>query len=58
MLNADLIEGAASAAKYCGVSRRTIYNLVENGSLPAIRKGRKLFFRKSEIEAAFSSKAA
>lgn len=58
MLNADLISGAADAAAYCGISRRTVYNLVENGRLPVIRKGRKLFFRKSELEAAFRSEAA
>lgn len=57
MLNADLIDGAAAAANYCGLPRRVIYHLVENGELPAIRKGRKLFFRKSELEAAFRSAA-
>ncbi|MCZ8320840.1 MAG: helix-turn-helix domain-containing protein [Novosphingobium sp.] len=57
MLNADLIHGAAAAATYCGLPRRVIYHLVENGELPVIRKGRKLFFRKSELEAAFRSAA-
>lgn len=58
MLKADLIDGAEAAAAYCGLSRRAIYHLVENGELPVIRKGRKLFFRKSELEAAFRSEAA
>lgn len=58
MLNADLIQGAADAAAYCGLTRRTIYHMVERGDLPVIRKGRTMFFRKSELEAAFRSEAA
>jgi excisionase family DNA binding protein len=58
MLNCDLITGAEAAASYCGLSRRAIYHMVEAGELPVIRKGRKLFFRKSELEAAFSSSVA
>lgn len=58
MLHDDLIAGAAAAARYCGISRRTIYALVESGEVPAIRKGGRLFFRKSEIEAAFRSSRA
>ncbi|MEJ6594677.1 helix-turn-helix domain-containing protein [Parasphingorhabdus sp.] len=57
MLNADLIHGAAAAAAYCGLPRRTIYHMAGNGSLPYIRKGRKLFFRKSELESAFRSES-
>lgn len=57
MLNADLIHGAAAAATYCGLPRRIIYSLVERGELPVIRKGRSLYFRKSELEAAFRSAA-
>ena len=57
MLSHDLIDGAANAASYTGLTRRTIYHLVEAGELPVIRKGRKLFFRKSELEAAFRSAA-
>ena len=58
MLNHDLIRGAKAAASYCGLPRRAIYHLVESGELPVIRKGRRLFFRKSELEAAFRSEAA
>ncbi|ASP30189.1 helix-turn-helix domain-containing protein [Qipengyuania flava] len=58
MLNHDLIHGAAGAASYCGLSRRAVYHLVESGELPVIRKGRRLFFRKSELEAAFRSQGA
>lgn len=58
MLSDDLIRGAEAAAKYCGIPRRTIYTLVERGEVPVVRKGGTLFFRKSELERAFSSDAA
>ena len=57
MLSADLINGAAAAAAYTGLPQRTIYHLVETGQLPAIRKGRRLYFRKTELEQSFSSAA-
>lgn len=55
MLEYDLIQGAAAAAKYCGLKRRKIYRLVETKQLPYIRIGRCLFFRKSELNARFRS---
>ena len=55
MLNADLLNGARAAAEYTGLPVRTIFHLVEKGNLPVIRRGKKLFFRKSELERAFSS---
>lgn len=55
MLNADLIHGAAAAAEFTGLPRRTIYNMVEKEQLPHIKRGRRLFFRRSELEAAFRS---
>lgn len=58
MLNNDLISGAKSAASFCGLTPREIYHMTETGRLPVIRKGRRLFYRKSELEAAFSSTAA
>ena len=58
MLSQDLIDGAAKAATYTGLTQRAIYHLVEAGRLPVIRKGRRLYFRKSELEAAFRSEAA
>jgi len=58
MLNEDLLAGADAAAAYVGVKRRAIYHLTENALLPVIRKGRRLYFRKSELEAAFRSEAA
>ena len=58
MLSQDLIAGAIAAANYAGLSPRAIYHLVEQGHLPVIRKGKRLYFRKSELEAAFRSEAA
>lgn len=58
MLSDDLLPGAIAAAAFIGVTPRAVYHLVEAGHLPAIKKGRKLYFRKSELERAFSSDAA
>lgn len=58
MLSNDLLVGAVAAASYIGEKPRCIYHMVERGHLPVIRKGRKLYFRKSELEAAFRSDAA
>lgn len=57
-LSADLIRGARGAAEFTGLSRRMIYHLTENGNLPVIRKGRCLFYRKSDLEKSFSAEAA
>ena len=54
-MNTDLIEGADAAAEFTGLSRRKIYRLVELGHVPAVRKGRRLYFRKSELDHAFSA---
>lgn len=58
MLNGDLINGASEAAKFIGITPRTVYHMVDRGELPVIRKGKRLYFRKSELEAAFRSEAA
>ena len=58
MLANDLLPGAKAAAEYIGETPRAVYNMAEEGLLPVIRKGRKLYFRKSELDAAFSSEAA
>lgn len=58
MLRDDLLKGAKGASAYSGETERSIYHMVEKGLLPVIRKGRKLYFRKSELDAAFSSEAA
>ena len=54
-LSEDLLDGAAAAAAYTGLKRRTIYRLVEANELPHVRKGSKLFFRKSDLDTAFQS---
>jgi hypothetical protein len=58
MLSQDLLTGAKAAADYIGETPRAVYHMAEKGLLPVIRKGRKLYFRKSELEAAFRSEAA
>ncbi|WP_194954907.1 helix-turn-helix domain-containing protein [Sphingopyxis solisilvae] len=49
----DLLAGAAAAAAYCGLSRRVIYHLTETGALPVKRIGRRLYYRKRELDEAF-----
>lgn len=56
-LSDDLLPGASAAAAYIGVKPRAVYHMVEGGQLPAIRMGRKLYFRKSELERAFTAAA-
>lgn len=58
MLKDDLLTGAKAAGDYIGRSRTAIYHMVERGELPVVRKGNRLYFRKSELEAAFRSEAA
>lgn len=55
MLRDDLIAGATAAANECGLKPRQIYHMVESGLLPVVRMGKRLYFRKSELERAFSS---
>ena len=57
MLSDDLIRGAAAAAAYLGpaFSARSVYHMADAGQLPVIRKGRSLFFRKSDLDRAFES---
>ena len=58
MLRDDLLAGAKAAADFTGETVRAIYAMTDKGFLPCIRKGRKLYFRKSELEAAFRSDVA
>jgi hypothetical protein len=55
MLSNDLLRGANAAANFIGLTPHAVYHLVECGHLPVIRKGRTLFFRRSELERAFSA---
>lgn len=53
----DLISGAEAAAAHLGLPVRSIYHMVQTGQLPVIRKGRRLYFRRTELEQSFSSAA-
>jgi len=53
----DLLPGAAAAASYSGLKPRVIYHMTENGQLPVVRKGRRLYYRKSELDRAFQADA-
>ncbi|MHB9878976.1 helix-turn-helix domain-containing protein [Pacificimonas sp. ICDLI1SI03] len=55
MLGNDLLRGAKAAAEYTGLPMRTIYHLAEIGEIPCRKKGGNLFFRKSEMDRAFSA---
>lgn len=54
-LSDDLMEGAKAAARFTGLTQRAIYRLTDNGELPVIRKGRRLFYRKTDLERAFQA---
>lgn len=58
MLSSDLIKGASAAAEYLGpsVSQRSVYHMVEQNLLPVVRLGRTLYFRKSDLDRAFTSR--
>lgn len=57
MLADDLIRGAQAASEFLGgaISTQQVYKLTRSGGLPFIKKGRALYYRKSELEAAFRS---
>jgi excisionase family DNA binding protein len=57
MLGNDLIKGAKAVEVETGglITQRQVYHMIENGRLPVIRKGRAMYFRRSELEAAFRS---
>lgn len=58
MLADDLLPGAKAAAAFLGMTTRAVYHMVEAGRLPVVRKGRRYYFRRSELERAFSSDTA
>lgn len=51
----DLIEGAAAAAGVLGLTKRQVYHMVAKKRLPCTRIGNRLYFRRSELERAFSA---
>jgi excisionase family DNA binding protein len=54
-LASDLLAGAEAAARYIGVSRRVVYGLTDRGLLPVVRMGRRLYYSKAALNAAFSN---
>lgn len=60
MSDSDLLKGARGVEEaYKGVlTQWQVYKMVEAGQLPVIRKGRRLYFRRSDIEASFKSEIA
>lgn len=57
-LNTELLDGVKNIANFIGKTERATYHLIHCGHLPVIRKGRKIYARRSEIEASFRSEAA
>lgn len=56
-LKEDLLSGVQSIADYIGEDKQVAQRLIAKGAIPAFKKGRKVFSRKSEIDAAFRSAA-
>lgn len=54
MLRDDLMRGAEAAAGYSGLSRKSIYSLCERGFIPHVKLGGVLFFRKIQLDIAFT----
>lgn len=53
-LSEDLLAGADAAANFIGLKPKAVYRMTASGKLPVIRMGRNLFYRKSDLERAFS----
>lgn len=54
----DMLNGVAAAARHCGLPARSIYNMVGAKTVPFKRVGRRVFFRKSELDAFFRADVA
>lgn len=54
----DLLEGAAAIGAFLNKSDRATYHMIYTGRIPVIRKGRRIYARRSELEAAFRSEQA
>ena len=52
-LSHDLLVGADKAAEFTGLTKRTIYHLVEQNEIPYRRIGARLYFRKSLLDISF-----
>lgn len=53
-LSEDLLVGAEEAARFTGLTKRTIYHLVERNEIPHRKIGSRLYFRKSALDISFS----
>jgi hypothetical protein len=56
-LKDDLLSGVKDIAGYVGEDEQVTGRLIRQGLLPAFKRGRKIYARKSEIDAAFRSAA-
>lgn len=54
-LKDDLLSGVERIAEYIGEDKQVTGRLIRGGLLPAFKRGRKIYARRSEIDAAFSS---
>ena len=52
-LSEDLLAGADQASEFTGLSRRTIYHLVEKEEIPFRRIRGRLYFRKTALDICF-----
>lgn len=43
--------GTAEAARYLGITTRTLYRLIDSGELPAFKFGRVIRLKQSDVEA-------
>lgn len=43
--------GSAEAARYLGITTRTLYRLIDSGDLPAYKLGRVIRLKRSDVEA-------
>lgn len=59
-LRDDLLKGASAAAEYLGpqFNRNNVYYMTKTGALPAIRRGSLIFYRKSDLDRAFTAETA
>lgn len=56
-LKDDLLSGVKEIAAFIGEDEQVTGRLIRQGLLPAFRRSRKIFARRSEIDAAFRSAA-
>ncbi|WP_137871469.1 helix-turn-helix domain-containing protein [Sphingopyxis sp. 2PD] len=56
-LREDLLSGVKEIAAFIGEDEQVTGRLIRQGLLPAFRRSRKIYARKSEIDAAFRSAA-